>query len=515
MRPSVYFVGAGPGDPLLITVRGLRLLAGADVVVYDHLLPARLLRSTRPDAERIDVGATTSPSQRQEAIAYLLADKAREGKTVVRLMWGDPFVFDDGGREALYLRGQGVGFEVVPGIPAAVGAPTYAGVPVTYPDAGDVLTIVRGQDAEGQGLPRVDWDRIAKLQSTLVCYATGQQLPGILDALVSRAAWRDETAALILDGTLPGQRIVEGSLADVAAAARSVHHRLPAILVVGRVTRFREHLRWFDTRPLFGRRILLTRSREQAMELVELLEELGAQPIEAPTIRIVPPDDYGPLDDACARAGSFDWIVFTSANAVDSFMRRLLAGPGDVRELKGVRLCTIGPATADRLAHYGIKIDLTPSEYRAEAVVDALRGRSGLAGSRILLPRADIARELLAEELKAAGAAVTEVIAYRTLPDQAGDHDVYRMLLDKQIDVVIFTSASTVRNFVRFLGADAAADLLAKTIVASIGPVTAEAAQQLGIRTTVMPREYTIPALVGAIVEHFMGAGKTTEDTTA
>jgi uroporphyrinogen III methyltransferase/synthase len=487
-------------------VRGLRCLEKADVVVYDHLVHPRLLRSARPEAERIDVGPAAPTSMEQDAICLLLADKAREGRSVVRLKWGDPYVFDSGGKEALFLHEQGLPFEVVPGIPAGVATPSYAGVPVTYPDAGDTLTFVRGHEGFTTAPPDVDWKRLAGLDGTMVCYAGAGQLPGILESLLSHGCPPQETAALIYDGTLPAQQTLQGTLIEVAQAVKRTHHGRPAILVVGRVAGLREHLRWFDSRPLSGRRILITRSREQAGEMVELIEDLGGEAIEAPTIRIAPPEDDGPLDDACAQAAGFDWVVFTSANGVDQFMRRLLAGPGDIRDLKGVRLCAIGPATAERLTRHGLRVDLMPLEYRAEAVMDALRNTGPLEGSRVLLPRADLARDLLAEELRAAGADVTEVVAYRTVletGERQGDPDVYRMLLDRRIDVVTFTSASTVRNFVKIYGEDTAPDLLRTTVVASIGPVTAEAAQQLGIETTIQPSTYTIPALIDAIVEYF------------
>jgi uroporphyrinogen III methyltransferase/synthase len=275
---------------------------------------------------------------------------------------------------------------------------------------------------------------------------------------------------------------------------------------VGRVAALREHLRWFDARPLFGRRILITRPREQATEFVELVESMGAEAIEAPMIRIVPPDDYGPLDEACARAGTFDWIIFSSTNAVDPFIDRLLRTPHDLRELKGVKLCVVGPAAADRLARYGLKVDLMPSEYRADAILHALAETGDMRGLQILLPRADIGRELLAEGLRKQAAEVTEVVAYRTLvaePQREGEPDIYRMLLERRIDVVTFTSASAVRHFVDVLGPEPAADLLRTTVVASIGPVTAEAAAQYNIQTKVVPAQSTIPALVDAIVDYF------------
>lgn len=506
LKPGVYLVGAGPGDPGLISVRGMRYLAAADVVIYDHLIPPRLLRSARPGAELIDVGAAAPRPLEQDAISLLLVEKAREGNTVVRLKWGDPFVFDSGGKEALFLHEQQVPFEVVPGVPAGVGVPCYAGVPITYPEAGDTVTFVRGNEAESDAMPLVDWGRLARLEGAIVCYAGARQLPRIIEALIAHGRPADEPAALIYEGTLPAQHTLDSTLGGLRKEAERQTERRTAILVVGRVAALRQHLRWFDARPLFGKRVLVTRSREQAGELVDLLEELGAEAIEAPTIRLAPVGDSTTFDEACARVGSFDWVVFTSTNGVDHFMRRVLAGPGDVRDLKGVRLCAIGPATADRIARYGLKVDLIPIEYRAEAIVEALAARENLTGRRILLPRADLAREILTDELRKAGAEVTEIAAYRTVlatADGWADRDIYRMLLDKQIDVVTFTSASTVRNFVQILGAEPAADLLRATTVAVIGPVTAEAAQQLDIHPAIVPATYTVPALVDAIVEHF------------
>ena len=501
-RPSVFIVGAGPGDPSLISVRGRRYLEAADVILYDHRVHVRLLRLARRDAERIDVGPAAPKPLDQDAICYLLAEKAREGKSIVRLKWGDPFVFDSGGKEALFLHEQEIPFEVVPGIPVAIGGPAYAGIPVTYPEAGDTLTFVRGHESETQTPADVDWKRLAGLTGTLVSYAGAQQIARMVQALLSHGRSADEPAALIYDATIPSQHTVTGTLGTIAGAARE---NSAALLVIGPVAGLREHLRWYDDRPLFGRRIVVTRSREQAGELIELLEERGAEAIPSPTIRIAPPEDAEALDRACAGAGGFDWLVFTSGNGVDYFMKRLLA-VGDVRELKGVRICTVGSSTAARVQRYGIRVDLVPEEYRAESIVDAFRDIGALGGQRFLLPRADIAREVLAEELRAAGADVSEVAAYRTLlggAERDSDYDVYRMLLDRQIDAVTFTSASTVRNFAAILGQEQAADLLRTTVVACIGPVTAEAAQQLDIETTVMPNRYTIPDLVDALVAHF------------
>jgi uroporphyrinogen III methyltransferase / synthase len=526
----VYLIGAGPGDPGLITVRGLQCLAAADVVLYDHLVHPRLLRHARPEAEKIDVGVTAPQPLEQEAICYLLAEKAREGKTVARLKWGDSFLFNHGGSEALFLHEQGVRFEVVPGVPAGIAVPSYAGVPITYSGGGDTVTFIRGHEDGGKTRTTIDWSSLARLDGTLVCYAGPQQLPHILTALISHGRPPDESAALVYEGTLPTQETVLGSLKEIAETIEDSADRRPAVLIVGRVVALREHLRWFDARPLFGKRVLVTRPREQAAELIERLESMGAEAVEAPMIRIAPPDDYGPLDDACGRVAAFDWIVFTSTNAVDAFIERLLRTPHDLRALGSVKLCVVGPATAERLARHGLKVDLAPGEYRAEAVLHAMSQVGPVRGLHVLLPHADIGRELIADELRKQGALVTEVVAYRTVatePEREGEPDVYRMLLEHRLDVVTFTSPSAVRSFVGLLGREPAADLLQTTLVACIGPVTAEAASQHKIETTIMPDKFTTPALVDAIAGYFRqqpvpggheapaSAGEGTETATA
>jgi len=507
-NPAVYVIGTGPGDPGLITVHGLECLSRADVVIHDQVSP-RLLKQARPGAELISVGSPARQPMAQDAITFLLAEKARDGKLVARLKRGDPFVFDHGGEEALFLHEQGIPFEVIPGIPLGIGVPAYAGVPVTYPGGGDTITLVRGYEDESRTLPDVDWASLAKLDGTVVCYAGSQQLPRILEALVSTGWPVDGQAVIVYNGTLTSQETVSGTVGDLLTRVREHHRKEPAILVVGRVVAFRDHLRWFDARPLFGTRVLVTRPREQAAEMVDRLAIMGAETIEAPMIRIVPPEDLGPLQRAADNVDAFDWIVFTSANSVESFMSALLEGSRDVRSLKGPQICTVGTGTAERLAKYGIKADLIPDEFRGEAVVAALARHGSLDGLRVLVPRADIGRDVIADGLRHAGALVTDVVAYRTvLEDAQQEHgpDVYRLLLDNAIDVVTFTSPSAVRNFASIYGKEQTIDLLARTTVAVIGPVTAEAATQLGLAVTVQPATSTIPALVDAIAAHVAGA---------
>jgi uroporphyrinogen III methyltransferase / synthase len=504
LRRIVYLVGAGPGAPDLISARGLRCLQAADVVIYDHLVHARLLNLAPAAAERIDVGSAAPERLDQEAICYLIAEKAREHNLIVRLKWGDPFVFDTGGVEALFLHEQSIPFEVVPGVPAAVGVPAYAGIPITYPGGGDTLTFVRGYEDEGRGKPNVDWNALARLEGTIVSFAGPRQLTATIDALITHGRPPDESAAIITNGTLLTQQTQTGTLEQLATALREQGAKSPGLLVVGNVVGLRDHLRWFDERPLFGRRVLVTRSREQSGEIVDLLEAHGAAAVEAPLINIVPPDDYGPLDQACEKASGFDWIVFTSANGASAFMDRLLSGPRDVRALAGARLCAVGPGTASRLTRFGLKVDLVPDDHSASGVVAAIKNAGPLKSKRVLFAKADIARDTLPEDLRAAGAEVTEVVAYRTVTAEGDAHlGIYRQLLDRQIDAVTFSSASAVRAFVSIYGADQAVDLLNHTIVATIGPVTADAAVRYGITPQITPASSTIPALVEAIVEHF------------
>ena len=504
---SVYLIGAGPGDPGLLTVRGRECLELADVVVHDDQVPAAILKWARPDAEIIGVGNAGPQQAAEAAIGYLLAEKVREGRVVARLKWGDPFVFERGGEEALYLHEQGVRFEVVPGIVPGLAAPSYAGIPVTYPGGGDTLTIVRGFDEEHRGLPAAQWASLSALDGTLVFDVGAHQLGRLLNELETRG-WSPLTAAaLIYQGTTPTQAVVESTLGEIASHAREHPRRGHAILVIGRVVGFREHLRWFDSRPLFGVRVLVTRPRGQAAELVERLSAFGAEAVEAPMIRITEPPDPGPLRRAAADVSAFDWIVFTSVNAVDAFMGVLLQAHRDVRALSGPRLAVIGTTTADRFAHYGIRADLVPDEFDGEGLLEALKQQGPLTGARVLLPHSDIARELIASELREAGAEVTEVVAYRTIIDEtirdSEETDIYRQLLDHRIGAVTFTSPSAVNAFATIFGEDQATDLLAHTVVASIGPVTSRAVRRLGVGVAVEPHTHTVSALADALAAHF------------
>lgn len=509
-RGRVVLIGAGPGDPGLLTMRGHRVLADADVVVYDRDV-ARLLTLARADAERIEVGAPAEGATAQDAIAMLVAEKAREGQLVARLKWGDPFLFGSGAKEALFLHEQRVPFEVVPGVPLAMGA-AYAGIPITYPGGQDALVFLRGHESAGEAAPDVDWQALASLDGTIASYTNGRQAAAMLTLLIKHGRPATQAGALIYAGTLPQQETIAGTLAELIAAGDA--REGAALLVVGDVAKLRDHLGWFDRRPLFGKRIVVTRSRDQARDLVELLESLGAQTIEAPTFRLIPADDPETIDRAVASVGQYSWVVFESANAVSRFFKALLNGTRDLRALGGVRVAAIGPSTADRLEGYGLHPDVVVPESGTEATVRALEAAGSLSGTRILVVRphhdradhgrSDAVRETLASELSRRGADATDVIAYRTTagaPESAAAQDLYRQLLDGQVHAVTFTTPTAVQRFVDLIGRDQAADLLNQTVVVAIGPVTAAAAVALGIETPIVAEPFTVDGLIATLVK--------------
>jgi uroporphyrinogen III methyltransferase/synthase len=505
MSGHVSVIGAGPGGPGLISVRGLQLLSRADVVIYDRAA-ASLLRWARHDAETIEAGEPAEGSVAQDALSMLIADKAREGNKVARLKWGDPFVFDSGGKEALFVHEQRIPFEVVPGIPAAIGASAYAGIPLSYPGSGDAIVLLRGSEHAADGLPDIDWNALSKIDGTIVCTVSGRQGASVIDALMSHGRPGDTPAALIYQGTLSTQRTVGGTIAELFTVLSEPAAQDIATLVIGEVASLREHLRWFDVRPLFGKRIIITRSRDQARELAEELERLGAETIEAPLFRLAPAEDPEAIDRAASAADANQWIVFASANSVTKFFSAMLSGPRDMRALGNVSICAIGPTTVERLEARGIKADVAVPEVRLDIIVDALSAGGSLSGQRILIVRPDYLREGLATELARHGATVTDLVAYRTAaasPESAEAQDIYRQLLEGRVDAVTFTSPTAVRRFADLIGNEQAADLLNTTAVAALGPVTKEAAEQLGITTSIVAKNFTVDALVGALVAHF------------
>ncbi len=500
---KVYLVGAGPGDRKLLTLRGKECLEQADVVLYDYLANPVLLEHVPAQAERIYVGRRgRGHYQDQDEVNRLIIQKAREGKTVVRLKGGDPFVFGRGGEEAEAIAAAGLPFEVVPGVTSAVAVPAYAGIPVTHRTLASTVAFVTGHEDPSKEAATLEWPRLASANGTLVFLMGMKNLPAIVEHLVTEGKPADTPVALIRWGTRSGQRTVVGTLGDIVGKAEEAEMEPPTVIVVGDVVRLREQLNWFETRPLFGKRILVTRAREQARELSDLLAGYGGEPVECPTIQVVAPESWRELDDAIANLRRYQWLVFTSVNGVRPFMERLRQLGQDARALAGLRLCCIGPRTAQELTAYGLRADLIPSEFQAEGLIEAMKA-AGVAGQRVLLPRAAVAREILPEQLRAMGADVRVVTAYRTVMP-SGDADRLKDLLRRhEIHVITFASSSTVRNFRRlFDSGEEMKKLTGDAVVACIGPITAKTAAEQGLPVTITAAKNTIPALVQAIVRY-------------
>jgi uroporphyrinogen III methyltransferase/synthase len=511
--PPVALVGAGPGDPGLITLRGADLLALADVVVYDYLANPRLLKHC-PNAQVIYVGKKAADhTMTQEDINNLLVDLARQGKRVVRLKGGDPFVFGRGGEECQALAAAGIPFEVVPGITAAIGAPAYAGIPVTHRDLNSSFTFITGHEKEEQyqedaarargaahtGSSDVDWAVIAKLPC-IAFYMGVKSLPRICANLIANGMDPQTPAATIRWGTRPNQRTVVSTVKDLPDAIVRAKLGPPALTIIGRVVPLRETINWFETRPLYGQTILVTRTRQQSSDLSEQLEALGAQVIEAPTIEIAPPADLSAVDQAIRGASRYDWIVFTSVNGVAATRRRLDELGLDVRVFGQAKIAAIGQATGRAVREQlCLNVDLCPQRSVAESLSDALHEAGEIAGKRYLLLRADIARPVLRERLSQHQAAeVTDIAIYETRPADSLPDEVLEALENRQITWITFTSSSTAKNLHTLLG-DRAGELLSHPRIATIGPVTTETVKGLGLQIAVEARESTIDALVDAI----------------
>ncbi|MGA2226444.1 MAG: uroporphyrinogen-III C-methyltransferase [Syntrophobacteraceae bacterium] len=507
-KGKVYLVGAGPGDPGLLTLRGKQVLERAEVVIFDYLANEELLKFAPPWAERIYVGKKGGDhTLGQDDINALLVEKGREN-IVVRLKGGDPFIFGRGGEEAQALVENDISFEAVPGISAAAAVPAYAGIPLSHRDFTSTIAFITGHERadKGEHESKIAWDKISTGVGTLVFFMGVKNLPEICRKLVEYGRPAETPVAVIRWGTTPMQQTVTGTLSDIVARVKEAGLQPPAMIVVGEVVKCREELNWFERRPLFGRKIMITRAREQASDFKAELEELGAKCIEFPTIAVCPPPSWDPLDTAINNISQYDWAIFTSVNGVKFFVERLLSAGKDARDLKGIRLAAIGPKTAEALESFTLRPDLVPSEYRAEAILEALSQHS-VREKRFLMPRAMVAREILPEKLREWGAQVDVVPAYMTvLPE----HDVekIRMLLSNcEIDCLTFTSSSTVSNFFALISNEDLQHCADRMAVACIGPITAQTAEKFGLKTSIMPSQYTIRGLVDSIVSFFEHKG--------
>jgi uroporphyrinogen III methyltransferase/synthase len=504
----VYLVGAGPGDPGLLTLRGGELLVTCDAIVYDALANPALLalasvaeRTTPVELHDVGKRGGTSDSARQEDINGLLVRLGQEGKRVVRLKGGDPLVFGRGSEEAQALAAAGVPFEIVPGVTAGIAAPAYAGIPVTHRGVATSITFVTGHEDPTKEKTTVDWQALAKSGGTIVLYMGVKTLPNIAAALTAGGMSPDTPAAAIQWGTYPRQRTVTATLATLSDTIAREGISAPVITVIGPVVALRDEIAWFDRRPLFGKRIVVTRARSQAASLRDRLAAAGADVIEMPATQIEVADAT-PLRDAQQRLGEFDWVIFTSQNAVAVFWGALRASGRDARALARAKIAAVGPATADALLERGLAVDVSPERFVAEGLLDELRDRKDVKGARVLYAAAEGAREVLQDGLEELGARVERITLYRSIADGAGAAELRERLLKGDADLVTFTSASSVKAFVAAVGADAAKRVGA----ASIGPITTDAAREAGLDVVIEASRSTIDGLVDAIAGHFAGA---------
>lgn len=510
-KGKVYLVGAGPGDPGLITLRGKFLLQRAEVVVYDYLANTKLLAYVPDNAEFIYAGKKGGGLHAftQEGINELLVDHAAAGKRVVRLKGGDPFIFGRGAEEIEELVAAGIDFEVVPGVTSATAAATYAGIPITHRDYTASVAFVTGHEAPGKKESNIAWDKLATGAGTIVVYMGIKNLPIITKKLMDNGRAPDTPVAVVRWASTPEQRSVVGTLATITEVVQKAGIKPPALVIVGEVVNLRKSIDWFEKRPLFGKRMVVTRTREQASELVAKLEENGAACLEYSTIHIKPVDDYQMLDQALESMDSYDWILFTSLNAVTYFFKRLNATGRDSRALASCCIGAVGRATAEELLRHGICADLVPEKFTGEGLAQSLVA-GGVQGKQILLPRALKAMETLPEMLDDAGATVTVAPVYQNVPPQGRKDELREQLTEGDIDLVTFTSSSTVTNFLTMVDAVDEKELhqlLDGVKIAAIGPITAETVRKNGLRVDIQPDNYTIADMVDAIVDYYRSAG--------
>lgn len=529
-KGKVYLVGAGPGDIGLLTVKGLRCLEKADVVIYDFHLNAQILNYINHDAEFIYAGKRGGHHEMtQDEINDVMVRKAREGKIVCRLKGGDPFVFGRGGEEAEVLAKNGIDFEIVPGVSSAIAAPAYAGIPLTHRLYSSTFAVIPGYEDATKGNSSIDWSKLATGVGTLVILMAIRNIENLVEKLIKNGRSPDTPVAVIRWGTRPDQRTIVSTLRNLVSEIKDNEIKPPSVIVVGDVVRLRDSLKWYENLPLFGQRILVTREHSGGFER---LEELGAEIIELPTIEIQPPLDYNELDSCINRIDFYNWIVFTSANGVRYFLKRFFELDRDIRDLKGLKVCAIGSKTAAEIKRYGIKVDLVPDEFRAEGLIEAfikeaekmrdLEPKKGIGDTelptsqlpnfliseplnrlRILLPRAEVAREVFPEKIRSLGGHIDIPVTYRAVrPDMHGKR-LKRFLKEGRVTIATFTSAATFKNFLEIMGEDAI-ELLRGVKIAVIGPVTAEAIEKKGLKVDIMPKKATIEAMVEEIIKSVM-----------
>ncbi|MFA5354178.1 MAG: uroporphyrinogen-III C-methyltransferase [Thermodesulfovibrionales bacterium] len=499
-KGKVYLIGAGPGDIGLLTVKGMKCLRKAEAVVYDFHINAQVLNYISHDSEFIYAGKRGGHhAMTQDEINQALVDKAKEGKIVCRLKGGDPFVFGRGGEEAEVLRAEGIEFEIIPGVSSSIAAPAYAGIPLTHRKYSSSFAVITGNEDVAKSESTINWAQLSQTLDTLVFLMGVKNINTITSKLLEHGKSADTPAAVVRWGTRPDQKTVVSTLKEIAALVKEEDIRPPAIMIVGNVVQLRDTLRWYEDKPLFGQRVLITRSYTKEYEPIE---DLGGEIFEFPTIAIAPPEDYTGLDNAIERIEGYNWIIFTSGNGVSYFMKRLMDRGRDVRDLKGIKICAIGTKTAEAVNRYGIRVDLIPEEFNAEGLIESFSRLSpvgSLKGIKILLPRAEKAREILPEKVRELGGEIDTPVTYRAVKPMTHGKRLKRFLKGGRLTVATFTSAATFHNFLDIVG-DEAIDLLKGMTIAAIGPVTKKAIEKAGLTVTIVPAEATIKAMVDEIV---------------
>ncbi len=500
-KGKVYLVGAGPGDAGLLTIKGLRCLQRADVVVYDYHVNAQVLNYVSRGAEFIYAGKRGGHhAMSQDEINRTLVEKAKEGKVVCRLKGGDPFVFGRGGEEAEVLSGEGIEFEVVPGVTSVVAAPASAGIPLTHRDYSSSFAVITGNEAITKNGSSISWPSLAAGYETLVFLMGVKNIGMIGERLIGAGKASDTPTAVVRWGARPDQETVVATLGTIASAVEKRGLRPPAVMIVGKVVDLRSRLEWYEKKPLFGHRVLIT--REYSVEY-EPLEDLGAEIFEFPTVRIDPPASFTELDAAISCITDYQWLVFTSTNGFRFFMDRYLQKGLDIRDLKGVRLCAIGAKTAAAIKAFGMNLDLIPEAFHSEGLAQAfarLSDNGDLEGQRILLPRAENAREVFPETVRSMGGQIDTPVAYRAVKPEKHGRRLKRFLFEGRISIATFTSSATFTNFVDMLGSDAL-PFLRNVTIAAIGPVTRKTIEASGLTVTIMPANATNEAMVAEIVQ--------------
>ena len=503
LKGIVYLIGAGPGDPDLITIKGRECLRKADIIVYDYLVSESLLSFVQKDAKIIYVGKKSGHhTMPQKDINNLLIVNAKKGLTVARLKGGDPFIFGRGGEEAMELSKEGIPFEIVPGVTSAVAAPAYAGIPLTHRNFASSVCFITGHEDPTKEESHINWNALAQSSGTLVFLMGIANLYKLVKKLTDLGRSPETPAAVVGNGTMANQRTVIGTLANIDQKVKDVNLGAPGVIVVGDVVNLNKYLNWFESRPLFGKKIVITRPEDQAEEFIRKLSERGAKCLLFPTITILPPTTWRELDKAIKILSRYDWIIFTSVNGVKYFFQRLHFQKKDTRYLKGSNIGAIGPGTAAALMNRGINPDMVPDQYWAEGVMEGLKGFL-LDRKRVLLPRPVIARDYIPKKLTELGAIVDVAEAYRTVKPDYSKHQLVMLLKNSAIDMITFTSPSTVDNFLALLKGQSILKEWSKAKVACIGPITAQRAAEKGLKVDIVPDEYTVKALSESIIGYY------------